>query len=172
MTFVNKTETTIMCEASHLTNFAILINPSNTIVSFVCSITFTIQESGIKHNLYFWKHQEEYPILYFSIEWFWFSSSTIILNFLLIAFVFYSHNVSSHQFTGSQELALQIITIAGCTLSIIGLLATIIGLAVFKWVPDTRLVLIHNYVLSFLLKNYILGPWFSLWLVSKTLVRV
>ena len=47
MTFVNKTETTIMCEASHLTNFAILINPSNTYVSFVCSITFTIQERGI-----------------------------------------------------------------------------------------------------------------------------
>ena len=36
------------------------------------------------------------------------------------------------QFSGAEEQTLKILTIAGCTLSIIGLLATIIGLAVFK----------------------------------------
>ena len=32
MTFVSKTADYIVCEASHLTNFAILINPNNDVV--------------------------------------------------------------------------------------------------------------------------------------------
>ncbi|XP_063677731.1 uncharacterized protein LOC134813781 [Bolinopsis microptera] len=95
MTFVNKTDTTIMCEASHLTNFAILINPSNT------------------------------------------------------------------YFTGAQELTLQIITIGGCILSIIGLLATIIGLAVFKQIRSVLTNRVHIGLSVSLLLAYIfllIGP--------------
>lgn len=66
MTLIEKTDSYVMCESSHLTNFAVLLNPADTI------------------------------------------------------------------FTGYELLTLQIITIAGCTLSIIGLLATIVGLSVFK----------------------------------------
>ena len=66
MTLIEKTDTYITCESTHLTNFAVLLNPSDTI------------------------------------------------------------------FTGNQLLALNIITIAGCALSMIGLLLTIIGLSVFK----------------------------------------
>ena len=47
--------------------------------------------------------------------------------------LYWYHGIT-HQFDGAEQLTLQIITIVGCTLSIIGLLATIIGLAVFKLV--------------------------------------
>ncbi|KAL5251874.1 hypothetical protein ACHWQZ_G014876 [Mnemiopsis leidyi] len=95
MTFISKTENSIDCMSDHLTNFAILINPSNT------------------------------------------------------------------YFTGAEELTLQIITIAGCTLSIIGLLATIIGLAVFKQIRSVLTNRVHIGLSTSLLFAYIfllIGP--------------
>ncbi|XP_063677628.1 uncharacterized protein LOC134813705 [Bolinopsis microptera] len=88
MKFINKTDLYITCQSNHLTNFAILINPSNKI------------------------------------------------------------------FAGGQRLALQIITILGTVLSMIGLVATIVGLSVFKQIRSVLTNKVHIGLSSSLLIAY------------------